>query len=136
MLFTATKKLFSFSRYSNFCFSVFPYFSLSAIAVEDDLIQILKFIMSSIVNIRPLITFCLIPWEGKKFETLLIDRTFFWKNHSENVHEKVVLDFFLILVNIRKKPLHARHYFQNKIFWKRITKKPCNFIFSFEARPF
>ena len=28
-----------------------------------------------------------------------------------------------ILVNNPKQPLHARNYFKNKIFWKRIIKK-------------
>ena len=37
MFFTSSKKLFSFSRYSNFCISVFPsFFSLSVIALEVD----------------------------------------------------------------------------------------------------
>ena len=38
------------------------------------------------------------------------------ENHAENVHQKVVPDPFLILVNNPKQPLHARNYFKNKIF--------------------
>ena len=53
-------------------------------------------------------------------ETLSIDRvlntTFSWKNHAENVHQKLFPDPFLILLNNPKQPLHARNYFQNKIF--------------------
>ena len=52
-------------------------------------------------------------------ETLSIDRVFI---HAGNVHQK--LDPFLILLNNPKQPLHARNSFQNKIFWKRIIKKP------------
>ena len=39
MFFISSKKLFSFSRYSNFCISIFPFFlffSLSAIALKVD----------------------------------------------------------------------------------------------------
>ena len=36
MLFISSKKPFSFLRYSNFCISIFPFFSLSAIALEVD----------------------------------------------------------------------------------------------------
>ena len=68
--------------------------------------------------------------KGKRYdiETLPIDRVlkkslFFWKNHTENVHPKLVRDPFLLSVNNSKEPLHARNYFKNKIFWK-ITKNP------------
>ena len=37
---------------------------------------------------------------------------------------------FLILVNNCKQPLHARNYFKNKIFWKRIIKQPEKVNFS------
>ena len=43
-------------------------------------------------------------------------RTFLWKKHAENVLQKPVPEPFLILVNNRKQPLHARNYFKNKIF--------------------
>ena len=61
-------------------------------------------------------------------ETLSIDRvlkrTFLWKNHIEIKRQKLVPDLFLIFVNNPKQPLHARNSFENKIFWKRIIKKP------------
>ena len=61
-------------------------------------------------------------------ETLSIDRIlnkkhFSWKHYGENVHQKLVPDPFLILVNDPKQPLHVRNYFKNKIFWKSIIKK-------------
>ena len=45
MFFISSKKLFSFSRYSNFCIFAFPSFFplLSAIALEVDSRKILKF---------------------------------------------------------------------------------------------
>ena len=61
-------------------------------------------------------------------ETLTINRVlnkehFCWKNHVENVQEKLVRNPFLILVNNPKQPLYARNSFEIKIFWKRIIKK-------------
>ena len=38
------------------------------------------------------------------------------------MHQKLVPDHFLILVNNPKQPLHARNYFENRIFWKRRTQ--------------
>ena len=38
------------------------------------------------------------------------------ENHAENVHQNVVPDPFLILVNNTKQPLHERNSFENKIF--------------------
>ena len=37
-------------------------------------------------------------------------------SHAENVHQKLVPDFFLILVNNAKQPLHTRSSLKNKIF--------------------
>ena len=63
-----------------------------------------------------------------EIETFSIDRVlnkehFFWSD-AENVHQKLVPDSFLMLVNNPKQPLHARNSVRNKIFWKRIIKKP------------
>ena len=61
-------------------------------------------------------------------ETLPIDsvkyRTFLRKNHAENVHQNLVPDPFLILLNNPKWSLHAKSSFSDKVFWKRIIKKP------------
>ena len=53
------------------------------------------------------------------------------------MHQKLVPELFY-LVNSPKQPLHARNYFKNKIFWKRIIKNPLkvNFIFSFQEKNF
>ena len=62
-------------------------------------------------------------------ETLSIDRVlnkeqFYGKNHTENVHQELDPDAFLILLNNPKQPLHARISFKNKILWKSIIEKP------------
>ena len=67
-----------------------------------------------------------VRWDIK---TLAIDRElykeyFLWKNHAENLHQKVAPDLILILLNNPKQPLQARNSFKNKVFWKRIIKKP------------
>ena len=46
------------------------------------------------------------------------------KNHAENVHQKLVPNPFLILLNNPKHPFGARNSFKNKVFSKRIIKKP------------
>ena len=50
--------------------------------------------------------------------------TFLWKNHAENGPQKLATDLLLILVNNPKQLLHAKNYFRNNIFCKRIVKKP------------
>ena len=54
-------------------------------------------------------------------ETLSIDgesnkKHFYGKNHTENVHQKVAPDPFLILLKNPKQPLHTRNSFKNKVF--------------------
>ena len=60
------------------------------------------------------------------------------ENHAENVHQRLVPDPFLILVNNSKQSLYAINSFKNKIFWKRVVKKlkKVNFIFSFKPISF
>ena len=53
-----------------------------------------------------------------------ITNTFMEKKHAENVHQKLSTESFLILLNKPKQPLYARVFFENKIFWNRIIKKP------------
>ena len=77
-------------------------------------------------------------------ETLSTDRDvtkehFLWKNHAENVHQKLVQDPFLILLSNPNKPLHARNSFKYKILLKGIISKGPKkviFSFSFESSPF
>ena len=38
------------------------------------------------------------------------------ENHAKNVHQKLVPDPFLILLNNPEQPLHARNSYKNKIF--------------------
>ena len=61
-------------------------------------------------------------------ETLSIDRVLnkehFYGEFVQKMHEKLVPDYFLILVNNPKQPLHAKNSFNNKTFCKRIIKNP------------
>ena len=43
-------------------------------------------------------------------------KTFLWKNHAENMPQKLVPDLFIISVNNPKQSLHARNSFKCKIF--------------------
>ena len=38
------------------------------------------------------------------------------KDYAENMHQKLIPDSFLILVNNPKQPLHAKYSFTNWIF--------------------
>ena len=65
----------------------------------------------------------MISGEEKRYdiETLsigkeLYKKDFLWKNHTENVHQKVVPNPFLIMVNKPKQLLHTRNSPENKIF--------------------
>ena len=49
-----------------------------------------------------------------KMKVILVQ--FLYKNHAENVQQKLVPDLFIILVNNPKQPLHAKNYFKSKIF--------------------
>ena len=69
----------------------------------------------------------------------LIEKHFIWKNHAENVHQKLDPDPFLILLNNAKQLLHARTYFKNTTFLKKDYQKALkkvHFIFSFGPSPF
>ena len=83
-------------------------------------------------------TFCLISWERNKVWhwnfvhwCSVTFGKFLWKNHAENVHQKLARDPFLILVSKPKQLLHAINSFLNKIFWKRIIRKPLKNNFTF-----
>ena len=42
--------------------------------------------------------------------------TLLWKNHAENVHQKLFSEPFLILVNNPRQPLHVIHYLEIRYF--------------------
>ena len=125
------KNVFYFIAIAFFVLEIFKFlyfhpplfFSLSVITLEIDIINCLN---------RTSITYFAWYLEKEKrydIETLSIDRAlnkehFYGKNHTENVYQKLVPDTFLIFVNNPKQALHATSSFKNKIFWKRIIKKP------------
>ena len=111
MFFISSKKLFSFLRYLNFCIFVFPSFFPC-----QPLVQRLNQENLKIYDVINCLTHQL--WD---IETLAIDRElykehFLWKNHAENLHQKLAPDLILILLNNPKQPLQARNSFKNKLF--------------------
>ena len=52
------------------------------------------------------------------------------------MHQKLVPDLFLFLVNSPKQPLHGRNSFKNKVICKRIIKKPLTLFFLLNPVPF
>ena len=138
ILFISSKKLFSFSRYSNFCIFVFPSFFPVSHWFGGWFKKNLK--VYDVINClnKNLITH-FVWYLGKEkrydIETLPVDRVLnkkhFMEYHSENVHQKLVPDPLLILVNNPKQPLHTRNYFKRyfEIVLSKTLKK-VNFIFS------
>ena len=118
MFFISSKKLFSFSRYSNFCIFVFPSFfsrhPLLSRLIQEKSSSLWRYQLpkEELHN-----TLCLISWERKRcdIEILSFDsikyRTLLWKNHAENVHQELAPDPFLILLNNPTQSLHARNSF-------------------------
>ena len=138
IFFILSKNLFSFLR--NFCILVFSSFfpvthcfrgcSKKNLKIYDVINCLIKNLITNFV------------WYLEKeircdSDTLFIDRelnmygTFLWKNHAENVHQKLDLELFLILLNNAKQPFQARNPFKNKVFWKKINKKPLKKLSSF-----
>ena len=107
MLFIFSKKLFSSSSYSNFWIPVLSFF----LPVGHCLRRWSKLNLKvyNVINClnKNLITNFVWYFEKKKrydIETLPIDgvsdkRTFLYKNHSENVQQKLVPDLFIITQN-------------------------------------
>ena len=125
MYFISFKKLFSFSRYSDFVFLSSPLFPPASHCFRGWWKINLK--VYDVINClnKNLTNFFWYLQKEKRYEieTLSIDRiSFLWKSHAENVHQKLVPDLFLILVNNPNQPLHVRNSVKNKIFWKRIIK--------------
>ena len=131
MFFISSKKLFSFLRYLSFCIFVFPPFFPVGYCFRRSSKKNLQ--IYDVINCldKKFITYFV--WYLEKeircaIETLSIDRELnkghLRKNHAENVYQKLVPYPFLILLNKPIQPMHARNSFKNKVFWKRIIKKP------------
>ena len=56
-------------------------------------------------------------------------------NHAEIVHQKLVPDPFLILVNNPKQPSHARNYFKIRSFERGLSKSLKKVNLSFLSNP-
>ena len=128
MFFISSKKLFSFSRYSNFCIFLFLYFFSVSHCFRGWFKKILKVYDAINCLNKNLITH-FVWYLGKEIrcdiETLSICRVLNTEHfYGEIMQQKLVPGPFLILLNNPKEPLHARNSFENKIFWKMIIKKP------------
>ena len=130
MCFIPCKKLFWFLRYSDFVFPSSPLF-LSVIHCFRGCSKInLKACdVSNCLNKNVITHFVWYLEKEKSYdiETLSINRVLNkeqCRKHAENVHQKLVPDSFLILVNNPKQPFYARNSFKFKIFWKKIIKRP------------
>ena len=129
-MFISSRKLFSFSIYSNFYICCFPYFFLVSHCFWGLIKRNLK--VYDVINCLNENLIAHFAWYLEKeircdIENLSIDGEygkFLWKNPAENVHQKLARDPFLILLNNPKQPLHVINSFRNKIFWKRIIKTP------------
>ena len=123
----SSKKLFLFSRYSNFCIFAFPSFSPSQPLLESLIQDKLK--VYDVINCLNNLTYFF--WYLKKekryhVETLAIDTVlnkehFYGKSCRKCAPNASPRPLF-ILVNNPKQPLHARNSFKNTIFWKGINK--------------
>ena len=131
-IYISSKKLFSFSRYSHFCIFVFPPFPHVSHCFSGWLkINLKVYGVINCLNKNLIAYFLWYLEKGKRYdnESLSIGRVlnkehFFLKSHAENMHQKLVPDLYLVLVNNPKQPLHARNSFRNKKFWKSIIKNP------------
>ena len=138
-VFISSKKLFSFSIYSNFCISALPLFLLVSHCFRCW--SNINFIVCGIINWlnkNLIIHFVWYLGEEKRYDigTLHVDRVlkkkhFYGKIMQKNVHHKLVPDPLLILVNNPKQPLHARNSFKSKMFRNRIIKNPLKSQFYF-----
>ena len=131
MFFILSEKVSWFSRYSNFVFLSTPLFPPVSHCFRGWAKINLK--VNDAINYlnKNLITHFVWYLEKEKrydTETLSIYRVLnkghFHGSHAENVHQNLVSDPFLILVNNPEQPLHVRNSFKRKIFWQRVIKKP------------
>ena len=128
MFFISSEKLFSFSRYSDFCISVFHFFlpvshCFSGRSKKNpeiyDVINCLR------KNVITYFVWYLKKEKGHGIESLSIDRVLNRDHFYGKIMQKICCKSysqnpFFILVNIPKQPLRAKNYFRNKNFWKGI----------------
>ena len=62
--------------------------------------------------------------EPLSLDTILNQESFYGKSCKKCASKTSPRIFFLISVNDPEQPLHERKPFENKIFWKRVIKKP------------
>ena len=118
-VFISSKILFSFSRYSNFCIFIFPSFSSCQPFFRPW--SKIKLKVYDVINClsKNLITHFVRYLDKKKrydFEILSIDRVlnnehFLWKNHAENVRQKLVPDPFFYFGKQPRTTMACKKFF-------------------------
>ena len=103
MTFISSKKLISFLRYLNFCIPVLHSFSLCRLLLYD---------VISCLNKNSITHFASYLEKEKRYDIEVLSRNVL----MENIHQKLVPDLYLVLVNNPKQKLHARNSFKNKVF--------------------
>ena len=130
MFLLSSKKLFSFSRHSNFCISIFPSFlSCQPFRIWSK-INLEVYDVINCLN-KNLITHFVWYLEKEKrndTETLFTERVLnkghFYGKSCKKCAPKAFPRPIFNLVNNPKQSLHARNSFENKIFWKMVIKNP------------
>ena len=127
MLFVSSKKLFLALRYLNFdisSFSLYPPVSHCSKRWPKINLKVYDVISWLNKNLKTHIVCCLEEENKSDIET-------YWKilkDIAENVHQKLVPDPIVILVNSLNSQIYARDPLENKLFWKRIIKKTRFFL--------
>ena len=103
MISIPSKKFISFLRYLNFCIPVLPSFSLCRLLLYD---------VINCLNKNSITHFVSYLEKEEWYDIEILSRNIL----MENIHQKLVPDFYLVLVNNSKQQLHARNSFKNKVF--------------------
>ena len=103
MISIPSKKFISFLRYLNFCIPVLPSFSLRRLLLYD---------VINCLNKNSITHFVSYLEKEEWYDIEISSRNIL----MENIHQKLVPDLYLVLVNNPKKQLHARNSFKNKVF--------------------
>ena len=91
MLFISSKKLFSFSVYSNFCIFISPYFYPVGHCFRGwSKINLRVYDVTSCLNKNLITRFVWYIEKGKSIDRVLNKAHFYGKYHAENVHQRLI----------------------------------------------
>ena len=130
MFLLSSKKLFSFSRHSNFCISIFPSFlSCQPFRIWSKInLEVYDVINCLNKNLITHFVWYLGKEKRNDTETLFTERVLnkghFYGKSCKKCAPKAFPRPIFNLVNNPKQSLHARNSFEDKIFWKMVIKNP------------